>query len=260
VFPCAPRSKAPLLRNPHPPGSPQRRTCVGYRDCGRLGHGVLDATTDRHLITGEMWGRHPRANIGIACGAPGPDVIDVDTAHGKPGLATLERLREAGLLHGVRALVATPSGGRHLYFAGGGTGQGNGADARHGIDFRSSGGYVLAPPSVTAAGGYTVVEWHPESGVEVDFAAIRRFLTPRVPRSGRRERDTDFAALVRWVGEQREGNRNNGLFWAACRAVEHGAPDEVLAGLVDAAVDTGLPYDEAERTVESARTRLDDAG
>jgi Bifunctional DNA primase/polymerase, N-terminal len=164
VFPCAPRSKVPLLPNPHPRDDPARQTCHGYRDCGRLGHGVLDATTDPAVIADEMWRRNPRANIGIACGWPGPDVVDVDVAHGKPGRATVRRLREAGLLRGAHAVVRTPTGGRHLYFAGREGGQGNGGLAAFGIDFRSTGGYVVAPPSVTPAGRYRFTRYRPPTG------------------------------------------------------------------------------------------------
>jgi hypothetical protein len=46
-----------------------------------------------------------------------------------------------------------------------------------------------------------------------------------------------------------EGNRNAGLYWAACRAARDG---DVLGQLVAAAVQAGLPEDEARRTVASA--------
>lgn len=253
VFPCAPRSKVPLFANPHPRHGVQRYRCRGYRDCGRLGHGVLDATTDPDLITGPMWGRCPTANIAVACGRPGPDVIDFDVAAGKPGLVSFARLRAAGLLRGVQALVTTPSGGWHLYFAGSAGGQGNGAVARYGVDFRGTGGYVLAPPSYTAHGRYVLADHRTPTGREVDFAAIRDFLDP--PGARRRhppDRATDHSALVRWLRAQRPGNRNNALYWAACRAIESGAGASALAGLVDAAVGTGLSRREARRTVESA--------
>jgi hypothetical protein len=49
-----------------------------------------------------------------------------------------------------------------------------------------------------------------------------------------------------------EGNRNAGLFWAACRAVEagqHAALDDLAA----AATKTGLTDREISRTIDSAR-------
>ena len=50
----------------------------------------------------------------------------------------------AGLLEGAYGYVRTPSGGLHIYFTG--TTQRNGHLAAHHVDFRSAGGYVLAPP------------------------------------------------------------------------------------------------------------------
>jgi hypothetical protein len=53
------------------------------------------------------------------------------------------------------------------------------------------------------------------------------------------------------VSRLEEGERNRGLFWAACRAVEEGHA-EALDDLVIAAVGTGLSKTEAVRTVASA--------
>lgn len=254
VFPCVPGAKVPLYRNPHPKGSPERTTCRG--ECGRWGHGVLDATTDQAVIT-TWWTRTPTANIGLATGRPGPDVVDVDTAHGKPGLASYGRLCEAGLLRGAFAVVTTPSGGWHLYFPG--TGQGNSVRARHGIDFRGVGGYVLAPPSIVDNRAYRVTERRAPTGVTVDWAAIRDFLDPpRPPRqqpTSQRVSDR-FDALVDHVAGQHDGNRNSALYWAACRAAERDADDQVFAALVTAATSTGLAERSAQNTVDSARKRI----
>jgi hypothetical protein len=52
-------------------------------------------------------------------GAPGPDVVDVDN-HGERGngFAAYNELKRAGLVDSPQALVRTPSGGFHAYFAG----------------------------------------------------------------------------------------------------------------------------------------------
>ena len=70
------------------------------------------------------------------------------TARPGNGFAALNRLIRAGLADGAGAIVATPSGGLHLYFAG--SGQRCGKLPRHHLDFRAQGGYVLAPPSQVA--------------------------------------------------------------------------------------------------------------
>lgn len=229
VHPCQPRGKEPLTR---------------WRDA---------ATTDARIIA--SWWRHwPTANVAIATGTPGPDVVDFDTKDGRAGLDSLDRLRAAGLLAGAFALVQTPSGGWHLYYAG--TDQGNASLRRHGVDFRGLGGYVLAPPSVVGGRPYVLAERRDPAGQRVDFAAIRRLLDPppALPRArsgGRGNPD----ALVRWVARQPRGGRNNALFWAACRAVESGAGRDVLVALVDAGVTAGLSEDEAVLTVKSAMRR-----
>jgi hypothetical protein len=186
---------------------------------------------------------------------PGPDVVDFDVKKGAPGRATYELLRDAGLLRGCHATVTTPSGGFHLYYLG--TTQGNGSLARHGVDFRGRGGYVLAPPSTVGDAAYTLASWRSRydgRARTVDFAAIRQHLNPPKPYSGPRAGATgDHSALVAWMAGRTEPGRNQSLHWAACRAIETGAAAPVLAELVDAAVSTGLPRSEAERTVASAQ-------
>ncbi len=58
--------------------------------------------------------------------------------------------------------------------------------------------------------------------------------------------------LAEFVATAPEGNRNNALYWAACRAAERGAPQELLDRLGAAAGEAGLSTDEIDRTVRSA--------
>ena len=62
----------------------------------------------------------------------------------------------------------------------------------------------------------------------------------------------DLSHLAAWVQQQHEGNRNDGLFWAACRAAEAG-DETALAGIAAAARATGLPDREIGATIASAR-------
>lgn len=75
VFPCRSGSKEPATR-----------------------HGFHDATTHDDQIRA-WWNRQPTANIGIATGQPGPDVLDIDQ-HGQAGngFAAYHQLSRAGLL------------------------------------------------------------------------------------------------------------------------------------------------------------------
>ena len=189
------------------------------------------------------------ANVAIATGAPGPDVLDIDIKPDGDGWAAFNRLKAAGLLAGARALVRTPSGGLHSYYTG--TAQRNGKLPRHHLDFRSAGGYVVAPPSQVHGRPYELLEHRAEAVGRIDWSAARRLLEPVSGARSRPDSHSDISALVAWVGALREGNRNDGLYWASCRAVESGHGSE-LAGLAEAAVHAGLTEEEAQRTIASA--------
>jgi hypothetical protein len=85
-----------------------------------------------------------------------------------------------------------------------------------------------------------------------DWAAASSLLLPDTHEPAlARQRTSDPGWLARWVGALREGNRHDGLFWAACRAAEAGQLDG-LEAIADAARATGLPDEEVRRTIASA--------
>jgi hypothetical protein len=229
VFPCGPGAKIPATA-----------------------HGFYDATTDSRQITA-WFTRRPDANLAIATGAPGPDVLDIDE-HGLAGngFDAYARLRQAGLLDGATLHVRTPSTGLHLYFTG--SAQRNGHLAAHHVDFRSNGGYVLAPPSRIDGRPYRLIQAAEGRG-GLDWDAVTRLLEPQrqhqQPGPGQPP-DRDLNGLARWVAAQPEGNRNAGLFWAANRALE-ADPGADLSRLAGAARHAGLDDQEITRTLASAR-------
>jgi len=230
VFPCIPGEKIPATK-----------------------HGFRDATTDPGKITW-WWSRNPERNLAIATGLPGPDVLDVDVRDDGNGFAAFNRLHRDGLLDGASAYIHTPSGGLHAYFAG--SEQGNGRLPAHHLDFRSQGGYVVAPPSAVNGRHYELIKRADGHG-GLDWAAVTRLLEPqpqhRLPRSA--DRPTGAHRLAEWLARQHEGNRNDGLFWAANRALDAGLTD--LGELADAARSTGLDEREIARTLASARRHTD---
>jgi hypothetical protein len=215
-------------------------------------HGYRDATTDEHQITA-WFSSNPHLNLAIATGAPGPDVLDVDN-HGPAGngYAAFAKLSKAGLVDGAAAYVRTPGGGLHAYFTG--SDQRSGHLPAHHLDFRSRGGYVLAPPSRVDGKPYQVVR-SVEADGGLDWATVTDLLEPRRqiawprprPASGR-----DLSHLARWLASQQQGNRNAGLFWAANRALE-ADPAADLSPLAAAARQAGLEDKEITRTLDSAR-------
>jgi hypothetical protein len=160
VFPCKPGNKLPLTE-----------------------HGFKDATTDPAVIRA-WWAKWPDANVAIATGAPGPDVLDIDTKPNGDGFTALRKLKDAGLLGGAKALVRTRSGGLHIYYAG--TAQKCHALPRHRIDFKARGGYVIAPPSFVEAdekgpgGRYELLD-HRAGTAAVDWASVIAVLDPPRP-------------------------------------------------------------------------------
>jgi Bifunctional DNA primase/polymerase, N-terminal len=231
VFPTAPGSKIPVTE-----------------------HGYLDATTNHKAIQ-QWWRSEPAANVAIATGHPGPDVLDIDKHGDRSGYPAWNALRQAGIAGEPQAVIRTPSGGMHAYYKG--TAQRNGSLPAHAIDFRSTGGYVVTAPSKDAGGRpYAVVSRQP-SAVTFDWSAAREHLDPQreQPQRGSErhaDRPRDVSHLAGWLASQPEGNRNQGLFWAANRAIE--ADDhETLGKLADAARTAGLDDREINRTIRSAQ-------
>jgi Bifunctional DNA primase/polymerase, N-terminal len=273
VFPCAPGSKRPALRE-------------NWQDL---------ATSDRGRIRA-WWARQPY-NIGIACGQSGLVVIDLDVAHdggngpsapderpgpdgrdareGLDGPASgadaLQRLCRA---HGQRYpagtyTVDTPSGGSHLYFTAPETPVRNSA-GRLGplIDVRADGGYVVGDGSLVGGRRYAARGDFLPLALPLP-AWIARLLCgePALPdlsrplpaldrTQGRAYALAAFREETRRVAEARVGTRNDTLNRAAFslgQLVAAGLipPLPVMTGLADAAERAGLPDDEARRTIRS---------
>jgi Bifunctional DNA primase/polymerase, N-terminal len=229
VFPCLPGQKIPATQ-----------------------HGYKDASTDEQQIT-EWFGRRQRWNLAIATGHPGPDVLDVDQ-HGQAGngFRAFGKLRRAGLVNGAAAYVRTPAGGMHAYFTG--SDQHNGRLPSHHLDFRATGGYILAPPSQVGGKPYLVIS-RPGGHGTLDWAGVIALLNPERhhehPAPGY-VADCRLDQLARWVARQPEGNRNAGLYWAANRALDAN-PAADLSPLAAAARQAGLGDPEITRTLDSAR-------
>ena len=218
-------------------------------------HGYLDATTSHKQIQ-NWWRSEPRSNLAVATGAPGPDVLDVDKHKEGDGFAAFGKLQRAGLVRDPMAIVRTPSGGFHAYYRGT-EHQRNGHIPGVHVDFRSQGGYVVAPPSTIAGRTYEVAQKQPSADT-FDWAAAKQVLDPQPQRQPYKppertgDRPRDLSHLPGWVASQPEGNRNHGLFWASCRAVEAG-DTATLDSLATAARSAGLDEREIDRTIASAQ-------
>jgi hypothetical protein len=138
----------------------------------------------------------------------------------------------------------------HAYFTG--SHQHNGHLARHHLDFRSHGGYILAPPSQIDGKPYQLIKTL-DGRDGLDWDAVTRLLEPqRQPPQPRPVLTQDVSHLAHWVASQTDGNRNAGLFWAANRALDTD-PAADLNALAVAARHAGLDEPEITRTLDSAR-------
>jgi hypothetical protein len=268
VFPKAPGGKQPAISraSTHRKWADRGKYCPG--GCGLDGHGHRDATTDPDKIR-YWWRRDPARNIGIATGAPGPDVVDVDTGEGYDGMPAFRQARQAGVLPEPGAIIRTPSTGIHAYYAG--TGQPCGVIRGGHIEYKGTGGSITAPPSRAAGGGYVVVSHQPVIAATVDWEAVRDELDPGArarARSAQRQRNGPgrgvdegrLDRLVSVVSAGVAGDRNYRLFWAAREAVRAGILDSAAQDrLMQASVDSGLSGGEREarRTIASAQRNVD---
>ena len=202
---AAPRQLPRLPRHPGPP--PHRISDCRCIPSGRWCHGVRAATTNPHRLTA-WWHAEPAAVPGIAAGPSGLVLIDIDAHHDQlpPELATgllpginlaLEpiarelwdnrgRFRDGRdslrLFAAIRGgptpwpadpacrpvTVATPSGGRHLWYRAPAPGLRQALSdpgGQHGlawqVDVKAGWSYGLAPGAVTTAGTYEICTGDP---------------------------------------------------------------------------------------------------
>jgi hypothetical protein len=240
VFPCAAGGKRPAVAG-----------------------GFHSASNDPELVN-RWWAAMPSANIGMPTGAAtGLVVIDVDVHGSVNGYDALDGAKRDGLIEGWEATVRTPSGGLHLFFpADSDSEQRSWQSARTGIDFRGDGGYVIVPPSLRTLAGsthrYEVLHLAGEPGRALDSKRLRDHLDPPPRDESRRcgrstQQPVDVQRLAEWVARRQEGERNHGLFWAACKMAEHMVPtSDALDALSAAAEQAGLSQRETATTVRSA--------
>lgn len=240
-------------------------SCQKGKDCNRPAkhprtpHGVDDATCDEQKIRG-WWRRWPDANVGLSAGAGCATILDID---GDDGNDSIEMMAD-GLLP-VTPTVRTANG-RHLYFQ-------YIPEARNrvrlapGLDLRSDGGYVVAPPSVHHSG--VLYEW--TYGPETPIATMPEWLRSHISKPPERRAESNvlnmpqrhsgyvesaLEAECEAVREAGKGARNTTLNTAAYnlgQLVGGGMLSHELAvsRLELAAVDAGLSAVEAIRTIGS---------
>lgn len=204
--------------------------------------GFKSAVSDPELIE-ILWRQHHGPLIGVPTGiSSGFSVVDVDPQGKQWMIARINR----GRLPSTR-IHQTPRGGFHfLYQTPDPPIRNSASKLAWGVDIRGEGGYVIFPPSP----GYEVIDESPIAPfprwiIKVLAKADQKPPIHEVSRTG------DSAALEVFVTRAKLGERNNRLFWAACRLKENGNSSDA-ARLLSAAQSIGLPETEARKTIASA--------
>lgn len=239
VFPLSPGTKLPAIS----------------KQAG--GQGVLDASRDLDQV--RTWARRfPHANIGVACGKiSGITVLDFDPKGGSA--ETLRQLKTQHRLFNPTVTVRTPSGGWHLYYAFAPELLNSKSLLGKGIDVRTTGGYVVAPPSRLDNG--RDYSWHlaplggdlPRMPIWASMALKPKPEAIFQRQDGARDGEAALAGLVKFIGQAAEGQRNSCLYWAARRAAGGGYADQGTEDmLAQAAGSVGITRKEALKTIGSA--------
>jgi hypothetical protein len=233
----------------------------------RGGQGVHDATSDPEQI--KKWGKLcPDGNIGVACGtASGIVVVDVDPRN--CGTASLTSLAANGRVLPSAPRQRTGNGGWHYLLRADPSIGGSKGRLGPGIDIKSTGGYIVAAPSWIHAskdGRGGAYRWE-VSPFEVAPPRMPVWMTTLLCRAPRPitsfmpdARCSGIEPLARFVAGSPQGERNNRLYWAACRARELVARRVIseasaVRRLTEAAAAVGLvgpDASEALRTILSA--------
>ena len=236
VIPLWPKAKEPAVQN-----------------------GVYAATTDMEGL-GQWFHDHPGFNVGIACGAAsgGLVVIDLDCHGGDDGPNGWDALKEWERAHGqlpdtVTAL--TGSGGYHLYYrAPAGLKVGGSVNRELGVDVKSDGGYIVAPPSIHPNG--RPYEWEYDLDeraiAEVDENVLGFIESARPGGASVGGGQSQRLELPETIGA---GGRNDTLYRAGCSMRSKGVDAAVLAdalrGLNSSRCNPPLPADEVEKLIRS---------
>lgn len=197
-----------------------------------------EASTDPNVIVG-WWRKWPDADICIATGN-GILVIDLDVKGEEDGTKSfLDWLADNGSMPNT-AVVRTRSGGQHHYYRVNGKFP-NKIRLLPGIDIRSDGGYVVAPPS----DGY---QWVNENSIAEADQTVYNFLSGRsTPK---------YFTLPKAIPE---GARNDTLFKYAASLQAKGLPDDAILEEVHKAnyekCVPALPDNDVDIIVQSATCR-----
>lgn len=230
VLPVNPRNKHPYLK-----------------------HGVNQASKNLQTIKG-WWDKWPNANVAIACGniSGGLVVIDqdIDEATGKDGITEFKKwCIDNNVTFPDSWLAMTGGGGYHLYLRSEQSATfKNAVSILDGVDIRTDGGYVIAPPSIHNNGRRYEWEYPPdEYELCCDDANLNKLMKEK------EQGNKNKFELPQKIGS---GSRNTVLFQLASSLQSQGLPDDAIMAATKQTNITNctppLDDDEVEQVVSSA--------
>ena len=215
-------------------------------------HGLHDATTNLNQV--DRWFANNEHNIGLPV-PQGSIVLDWDP---RSGPNALQQLKQHGELPATTTCISGRGDkGRHLYYR---VPEGRYTDRNlpDGIDIRVGGRhYCVAAPSVHPDSGGHYYWTGPEYMADIPrwlLDLIRPTIKPVEPPQP--ISDVSGHGLIKFVAELTQGNRNQGVFWSACTAIQEGIFDAIKQDLKNAALSVGLAEPEIDATFASAVRRM----
>lgn len=205
-------------------------------------NGFKDATLDRQIIK-YWWTGTPDANIGIATGKL--VVIDVDVKNGQPGLETYQQLQRETPFKTMMSM--TPSGGYHALFDYPGDDIGCSVGIRPGLDIRGTGGYIVAPGSVTPEGVY---QWCAGPNEPVALPDGLRDMLIQPNGNGHQSQRFDRQRVLEGVPA---GERDDAIYKYACSLQAKGNTQEEAEQLVILAAENCKPPFDVATAIEKVK-------
>lgn len=234
--------------------------------------GMPEGAADDALLA-QVFEDPETTGIGIVIQPP-MVVVDVDGEAGAQALAVILGTTELE----IETPIARTGRGLHIWFWDLVDGGRRSRKLAPKLDLKGVRGYVAAPPSLHPAGHryewlVPIVEngkfrpplnlpdsleaWMREQDREAERTPMERPVVQELAIEGGNlqlvEAPATLTGLVVWLQSQTEGNRNDGLYWAACSARDDGfSIQEALDTLGEAARVIGLDAHEARTAIRSA--------
>jgi len=225
VFPCR-QDKKPYIKN-----------------------NLINASTNADIICA-WWRQYPDALVGVPVGEKFV-VLDLDLQYPEAQAWYANANLPLTRTH------VTRSSGRHLLFKPHADFKNSAGKICHGVDTRSSGGYIIWWP----ASGFDVM--HGGKIADLPEGLIKQMAKPTIIANANRRQplrkmsDGEFVPILAFMMRATNGERNCSLYWGACRLAEHVrdgqlSEAEMVELVAGAAMRIGLDHSEAKSTVLSA--------